>query len=83
MTMKRDKAGLLAMLFTVAMFFAASAIFMALWNSVVMDSLGTGIINKISYLQATGLTLFVVTFIQAPRVVYDLSRIVHDPQMWK
>jgi hypothetical protein len=80
---RRDMAGIGATIMAVGLFFAASAVFMVLWNSVVMDAFAPGMITKVTYVQSLGLTLFVGMFIQAPRIVYDMSRIIHDDKIWR
>lgn len=55
----------------VASFLIISAIFMALWNSVVMKALKDGSVNKINYSTAIGLTLFVSLFLTTGSVVVN------------
>jgi len=81
--LKKETAGIVALVTMVGMFFVSSAILFSLWNSVVMDSLSPGAVVRITYIQACGLTLFASLFIQGPRVFYDCSRIIHDEKTWK
>jgi hypothetical protein len=52
-------------------FFILSAVFMALWNGVVKKAFRAGTINKLSYPEAMGMTLFVSLFFGGTVVITD------------
>lgn len=52
-----------AFLFIVAFFFIMTAILYGLWNEVIRDAFGVGILNELTFWQAAGVTLFLMLFI--------------------
>ena len=62
---------LVGLLVLAAYFFIVSAIFMALWNGPVKNSLANGSVKKITYPTAMGLTLFCGLFLAGGAVILN------------
>jgi hypothetical protein len=51
-------------------FFILSAVLFGLWNEILKEVFGTGILNEITFWQSCGVTLFLMLFITPKSYVY-------------
>ncbi len=61
--------GVIMLIFSFAIFFIYSAIFMVLWNNCVRKSFQEDSIKEIDYITAMGMTFFFWSFLAVPVIV--------------